>query len=217
MSKKSLQRGYVHGFVQRDAEGAPPADGPIRFVAATEGVKADGLDLRMDRANLDRYLSNPVVMYGHQYFGRDALPIGRSVHTEIDGTPQLLADLEFDRDDDFAAKVDRKIRGGYLNAVSIGFDFWTADIEPDGRMVPNDWELMEISVVPLPMDPNALAAPGRQRLADTAGLDARLAAIEQRLADLTRTDVTPVPAAAKQSNDVAMATRLRRLQLAEMA
>lgn len=204
----TLQRGYVRGFVVRGADGTVAADGPIRFVAATEGVKADGIDLRMDRAKLDRYLSNPVVMYGHQYVGRDALPIGRSVHTEIDTTPQLVADLDFDREDDFAVTVDRKIRGGYLNAVSIGFDFWTADVEPDGRMVPNDWELMEISVVPLPMDPDALAAPGRERTA-LSGVEQRLAAIEQRLAALT----APEPPAGEP--ETAMAARLRRLRLTE--
>lgn len=151
-----MSRLYLRGFAQRADE---ESDGPLRFIVATEGKKADGLDLRMDGLDLDRFRANPVVMYGHDYWGREALPIGRAENLEIvDG--QLLADTIFDLDDEFAAKVDRKYRGGFLNAVSVGFDIRA--IDPETGVV-DEWEMIEYSAVPVPLDPDAVVESGRAR------------------------------------------------------
>lgn len=150
-------RQYLRGFVQRDDTGGT-GDGLITVVAATEGRKADGIDLRMDTLDLGRFQANPVIMYGHDYFGRDSLPIGRAEETVVDSS-RLLERLRFDAADPFAATVDRKMRDGFLNAVSIGFD--AHDIGEDG--VPARWELFETSVVPLPLDADALVESGRGR------------------------------------------------------
>jgi hypothetical protein len=140
-------RHRTYGTIERKA-GAP-----MRIVAANEGKQADGIDLRMIGADLGRYLANPVIGYGHEYWGRNQLPIGRAATTTVEGA-QLLVEPEFDQDDEFAVEVERKLRAGYLNAVSIGFD--VHDLGEDG--VPARWELFEVSVVPLPMDPAALVA-----------------------------------------------------------
>lgn len=163
-----MTRHYLRGFALRAATDSPDATGPVPFVLATEGRKADGLDLRMTGLDLTRYEGNPVLGYGHSYWGRDSLPIGRVDRARIDGG-RLLGDLVFDQGDDFAVTVERKVRGGFLNAVSVGFD--AHDIGQDG--VPARWELFETSVVPLPMDPDALAdADGRQLARALEGLRA---------------------------------------------
>ncbi|NUT96735.1 MAG: hypothetical protein HOY78_32410 [Saccharothrix sp.] len=154
-------RVYLRGYAVRDTDetdagGGDGGTGPVPFVLATEGRKADGLDLRMDTLDLERYRSNPVLMYGHDYWGREGLPIGRVDDARAEDG-RLLGNLVFDRADDFAATVERKIRGRFLNAVSVGFD--AHDIGDDG--VPARWELFETSVVPLPMDPDAVADDGR--------------------------------------------------------
>lgn len=151
-----MSRLYLRGFAQRaDGDG----DGPMRFIVATEGKKADGLDLRMDGLDLDRYRANPVVMYGHDYFGRDSLPIGRAENIEVDG-PNLLSDTVFDPDDEFAQRVEAKYRGGFLNAVSVGFDI--RGIDPETGVV-DEWEMIEYSAVPVPLDPDAVVESGRAR------------------------------------------------------
>jgi hypothetical protein len=153
---------YTRGFMVRDAD---LGDDLLRFVGATEGEKPDGISLRMDGARLDRYRSNPVFGYGHRYGGRDSLPIGRSERTEVDDNKRLMFDISFDREDDFASTVERKYRKRFLNAVSIGFgvheweDPKTQDYYRGGVAV--DWELYELSAVPLPMDANALVDSGR--------------------------------------------------------
>lgn len=142
---------YTQGYCER---AAVTESGPLRFVAATEGAKGDGINLRMDGARLDRFRSSPVVLWGHDY---SSVPIGRA-DVQVTGN-RLMADITFDQSDEFARKIDKKYRDGFLNAVSIGFDF--SRIERDGTV--EDWQLLEISAVPVPMDPDALLA--RQRTA----------------------------------------------------
>ncbi len=145
-----------------DREAAAPG-GSLRFIAATEGVKGDGIDLRMAGARLERFRRNPVFGYGHSYRGRGDLPIGRGVSTEVDGS-RLLIDVEFDQGDEFAKEVERKYRSGFLHAVSIGFDvakwqdgkgsYWSGGVA-------EEWELTELSAVPVPMDDLAVVEAGR--------------------------------------------------------
>ncbi|WP_435610887.1 hypothetical protein [Streptomyces sp. C10-9-1] len=162
------QRHYLRGYVQRADTGDEAAGKPLTIIAATEGRKGDGLNLTMDGAELGRFEANPVVGYGHSYWGRDGLPIGRSDRTWIDGD-QLRMDIVFDQDDDFAVKVERKYRNKMMNAFSIGFDVW--NIDDSGT--PEGWELFEVSAVPLPMDPNAIVESGRSAADLLRSLDAR--------------------------------------------
>ena len=154
-----LKRVYTHGIIERAGDG--DGEKPLRIVAATEGRKADGIDLKMANVDLARYDGNPIIGYGHDYYGRASLPIGRAAKTVVEGK-RLMIDPEFDADDEFAVNVERKLRKGYLNAVSIGFD--AHDIDEAG--VPGRWELFETSVVPLPLDAQALVDSGRARALD---------------------------------------------------
>lgn len=157
----TAQLAYARAYVDRDTSSD---EGSLRFVAATEGEKGDGIDLRMSGARLDRFRANPIIGYGHSYFGRESLPIGRSPKAEVTGK-RLMIDVDFDRDDAFAAEVERKYRKRFLNAGSIGFavhewedpktqNYWVGGVAID-------WELYEFSMVPLPMDANAVVDSGR--------------------------------------------------------
>ncbi|MEU7617194.1 HK97 family phage prohead protease [Micromonospora rifamycinica] len=224
--------GYTRAFMVR---AAADDDGELlRFVGATEGEKGDGIALRMDGAQLDRYRSNPIFGYGHRYWGRDSLPIGRADAVEVDDAKRLMFDIRFDRDDTFAAEVERKYRAGFLNAVSIGFsvtewedpktqDYWRGGVA-------TSWELYELSSVPLPMDANAVVESGRaggpgvdDALVDSLRglldrLDAGAITALRQLLDRAGTgpagDHTPPPppGPARQGHDLDWARR--RLQLA---
>lgn len=133
--------------------------GPLTFVAATEGRKSDGISLLMGGANLANYRRNPVVMWSHRY---SSLPVGRATDVRVSGR-RLLADVEFDTSDPFAAEIDRKYREGWLSAVSAAFriDRWQNDDSRSG--VAERWTLTEISTVPVPLDSQALVTAGRKR------------------------------------------------------
>jgi hypothetical protein len=157
-----MTRHYLRGYVLRaddsQDEGSQDKGGPLQIVAVTEGRKRDGLNLELETGDLARFKANPIVGYGHMYWGRDGLPIGRAERTWIDDG-RLMMDITFDSGDDFAQAVERKYRGGFMNAFSIGFDAW--NIDDSGT--PEGWELFEVSAVPLPMDPDAVVEAGRDQ------------------------------------------------------
>lgn len=139
---------FLRAFYVR-SEGTGPED-PIRFVASTEGVKSDGIDLRMEDWSLERYLRHPVVLYAHDFMGRN-LPIGT-------GKPffeerVLMIDVSFDTEDDFAMRVRSKTMKGMMGG-SVSWDRVSVGDEKRN-------ELLEFSVVPVPLDPNSL--PVRQK------------------------------------------------------
>lgn len=153
---------FARAFMER----ADGDEGPVVFTASTPGVKRDGLDLRASGWRLENYQRNPVFQWAH---GRTSPPIGR-VTASIEND-RLRAAVEFDREDPFAVQVESKYRRGFLNAVSVGWDF----VDSEGRGI--DWwrlspesirddafyDLTELSGVPVPADPSAVAE--RQRAA----------------------------------------------------
>ena len=134
---------YMRAYCDRAAAEAAAEGTPIRFIASTEGVKRDGKDLKATDWRMDNYKANPVVLWAHDYMG-ERLPIGRADAT-MDGA-RLLADVTFDQGDEFARQVESKYRRGFLSAVSVGWN----DEKGGAR------DLLDISAVPVPADPQAL-------------------------------------------------------------
>lgn len=142
-------------FLRAYVEGAPEEpEAPVRFVASTEGIKRDGLDLKMADWSVENYRKHPVVLYAHDYFGHN-LPIGTGEPTFEE--KRMLMDVRFDAEDDFAMKVRRKAVKGMM-AGSVGWD----DVETDGKI---RHDLMEFSIVPVPADPDALPVRARAAFA----------------------------------------------------
>lgn len=184
------------------ADGGQSTDtGPMRFVASTENVARDGLAIAADGWQLANYRKNPIVLWAHDYFGNRP-PIGRA-DVKVDGK-ELLADITFDAGDPFAADIERKYRQGFLSAVSVGWD----TIELDGKKPePGDLaniffggaaghtvtkaELLDISAVPVPGDPDALKERAVRGLVDISGLTDLL----------TRQHPGPIPVNAKTPKD----------------
>lgn len=129
----------------------------VDFVASTDTIDSYG-DRVAQNWKLDRYLANPVVLFGHN---TRELPIGRAPRVEVvDG--QLECTIEF-ADKTLSAKAEevfQMVIAGYLKAVSVGFLPHSYRWEKEGDrevFVLDDNELYEISVVPVPANPDALA------------------------------------------------------------
>lgn len=137
------------------------------FIAATEG----GIDtwmgkeyLRMSGCKLDRYNANPVFLDSHRY--ETSSVIGKTA-IAVDGR-QLIARVTY-ATTPRAEDVWQLVKTGFLRAVSVGFNPLTfrelLDGETDGEgdarvmgpgVVINEWELFELSQVPIPADKDAL-------------------------------------------------------------
>lgn len=125
----------------------------VDFVVSDQSV--DRYDTVVRGWVLDSYVKNPVVLFGHD---SRSLPVARAIAVnEVDG--QLVARLQFPPAEvyDFADTVFKMISAGYLNAVSAGFIPGEVEYneEADAFMLLKN-ELIEISVVPVPANRNAL-------------------------------------------------------------
>lgn len=105
---------------------------------------------------LDNFKSNPVILWAHNAsFSEDRPPIGKATRVEVkDGS--LEFDIAFDMDDEFAASIHRKYAAGFLSAFSVGFIPHNQARSEDGKTILLDNELLELSAVPVPANPNAL-------------------------------------------------------------
>lgn len=148
---------------------AAGADGPLTFVASTTGMNRYGYSLRNGGWRLDNFNANPVVLWMHNPY-LPPIARGRAVSKE---DQVLLDEVVFDPEDQLARSVESKYRRGFLNAVSVGWDF----VKEDGSPVLDWWrltaeqmrdetfyDLCEVSGVSVPGDPGALVKQSRLAL-----------------------------------------------------
>src|SRR3990167_7452150 len=128
------------------------------FTASTADMDRDGEVIDVSGWDLKNYKKNPVIMYAHDY---RSLPIGKATKIGIkDG--KLVNNVEFPPEGtyEFADIVERLVNTGYLKTESVGFiprkweDGEGGDKAP--RRTYTKQELLEISIVPVPSNPNAL-------------------------------------------------------------
>lgn len=136
-------------------------DRVIRFTTSTEAIDRDGDIINVDGWQLQNYMKNPIILYGHNYEG---LPVGKSVNVQVDSiNKKLVQDVKFPNKDEyeFADTVYRLVKAGYLNATSVGFIGLEAEprLDEKGNYLGKRYkkqELLETSIVPVPSNPTAL-------------------------------------------------------------
>jgi HK97 family phage prohead protease len=106
-------------------------------------------------AILGRYMENPILLWQHGMSDNGSIPIGRAENLTI-GESTIVADFVF-ADDPFAQRIFNLYEGGFLRGFSIGFVPFEAEKRDDGSVDITSWELMEISGVAIPSNPDALA------------------------------------------------------------
>lgn len=157
-------------------------NGTYSFVASTENSDRYGDVINQKGWSLEAYNRNPVVLLNHN---SNSLPIGKG-KVEIKGG-QLMIDVEFDQEDELARKVESKVKNGYINAVSVGFN----PIESKRRSeLPKEHkafgkrgmyfeksELLEVSIVTIPANSDATAKQFN-------AIDKRISDLEESLAEL---------------------------------
>lgn len=133
----------------------------VDVVASTPSLDAYS-EVVVQDWDLERYKKNPVVLYGHNSY---CLPIGHAENVRVE-KGQLLATLFFvdARANPLAEQVWQGIQQKSLRAVSVGFRCDAAsqqEIDGEQRYVLTGNELVEISVVPIPANPDCVALEAR--------------------------------------------------------
>jgi HK97 family phage prohead protease len=134
-------------------------DRAVQFTISTATVDRDSDSLAVNGWKLDNYRKNNVVLFSHDY---RSLPVARATKVWVED--QRLKSIAHFAERElypFADTVFQMVKGGYLNATSVGFfplKFVRVEGNPDR---PNGvefiaQELLEYSVVPVPSNPEAL-------------------------------------------------------------
>lgn len=150
----------------------------LTFILSDESINSHGTWVRTSGIKLDRFKSNPVMLWSHD----DNLPpIGKWDNIRVEGE-QLLADAVFDESDSLAAAIKSKVEQGLLKACSIGFyaTKYSSDKEDikAGQRYETivESELLEASLCAIGSNANAMA------LYDSKGRRINLSAPEERQA-----------------------------------
>lgn len=118
-------------------------------------VNSYGFRIKNSGIDLARFKSNPVMLDDHWDSARCVL--GKWNEIQANGAT-LTAVPEFDKEDADAAKIAGKVERGFIKACSMGILFNPADMQydMDGTKVLNKCELIEVSIVAIPSNANAI-------------------------------------------------------------
>lgn len=131
----------------------------ITVIGSQLGVDRDRDIVDIKTMNLKPYKTNPVVLWSHR---SGELPIGKAVSIQkAAGNTQLKFKVKFATEEEypFADTVYKLVKGGYINASSIGFavNYEKSEYDKDrGGYDLNNSELLELSLVNVPANADAL-------------------------------------------------------------
>ncbi len=165
---KAPAPGACEGLVEKSYVGELKADddaNTFTAVISTSAVDRDNEVIVAKGISFDRFMKNPVVLFGHDHH---SLPVGKAMNIRSRGS-KVIARVKA-APTEFGQEVFALIKGGFLNAISIGFDpFKDRDFGPptDAEIKKNPElagvdrifrkvDLLEFSVVNVPSNPEAL-------------------------------------------------------------
>jgi len=137
---------YVKALVEKVND----ADGVLQVsIASTGATDRQGEIIDQGGWQLDNFRKNPVLMWAHNY---DMPPIGKVEDIGVvEGRLMFKAKLATEISA-FAKEIYQMFKEGYLNAFSVGFQ----PLERKDGDTFKSVELLEISAVPVPANPQAL-------------------------------------------------------------
>lgn len=136
------------------------------FVLSDESINSYGFRVLTEGINLENFKNNPIMLWNHTRSWSDkenqVLPIGTWKNIRVENG-RLLAESEFDMDDEFAKKIALKVKKGILKMASIGIcineesDDKKYIVSGQMRKTVTRCTLREVSIVDIGSNANALA------------------------------------------------------------
>lgn len=154
--------GELEGVVKFISIERAADDAPVSFIASTPQPDRYGDTIDQTGWVTDAFEKNPVLLWAHSH---DTPPVG-SVGELVQSADKLeCRDIQFTPPEmhAFGAQVGAMVRAKFLNTVSVGFlpIEWEQRLSPEGEWLGYHFrkqELLEVSVVPVPANPGALAS-----------------------------------------------------------
>ena len=135
-----------------------------QFIINTENVNSYGYRILTDGIDYAQYMRNPIVLFMHErdgYSNKGSEVIGRCTRLYKEGTT-LIAEVEFDEQDEFAKKIAGKVERGYIRMASMYAEIKEVSTQPQHILEGQVYEtvtsckLVEISIVDIGGNDNAL-------------------------------------------------------------
>lgn len=137
-------------FSKKEVKG----DGTFEVIASTESVDRQGEVILLKGWNFKNYMNNPVILWGHDYW---SLPIGAATEVKVEEGKLVIKGIFANTD--FAQEVRKLYDEGIVKTVSVGF----IPLERQGNVITKA-ELLELSFVPVPANPDALSLQKMQKV-----------------------------------------------------
>jgi HK97 family phage prohead protease len=177
LAKKRRAAGLVRsaplvGIVKTTVDAVEKVDDrTLRFTISTACVDRDLDCISVEGWQLDNFAKNPVVLWAHR---ADEEPIGKAIdfgrdNNRLFSAVRFLPAEGYGRASDRAESIYALARDGYLSATSVGFRPVKWDFTSDAERGGDEWfpgidfheqELVELSLVSVPSNPEALIEPG---------------------------------------------------------
>ena len=161
MENRQYTQGYVRALPKDDSR-------TVEFTVSNESVDRHNSIIKLDGWDLEGFSKNPILGWDHDVYGgfRGTDPDNILGHIEVKREDDELvgyATFEDVETNKKADKIFRKINNGTLNAVSVGFIGDAREGDPDenegeirGVAYYDAAELVEVSVVPIPSNKDAV-------------------------------------------------------------
>jgi len=152
MTKKTTKKILI-GYLQKQ-EGDNRS---FEVIASTDDLDREGERIAQDGWELENYMKNPVILWAHN---NEAPPIGKATSVKIeDGKLIIRGEFASAEANPLAEQIRLLHNEGIQQAVSVGF----IPLEREGETITRA-ELLELSFVPVPANPEAMAVQKRLNL-----------------------------------------------------
>lgn len=129
-------------------------NGTFEVIATTEDIDRHGEVIRIDAWDVAHYLKNPIILFGHGYSSLEDV-MGRATDIRFDGPNMIIKGIFASSEANPKAQQLRKLyEEGIIKTVSVGFIPLERDVY--NPSVITKAELLELSFVPVPANPEAL-------------------------------------------------------------
>lgn len=125
-----------------------------RMTISTNASDREGDRVIPEGGDFKNFLKNPVLCWVHDY---KHIPIGRVTSIEVQPGKGVDATWSWLENDEFADRIKNAYDQGCINASSIGFI--PTESAPNGKGHDiTKWEMLELTLCPIPMNPEAVRA-----------------------------------------------------------
>jgi HK97 family phage prohead protease len=159
LSKKINLSQHLHFNVELGASAVNAETKTVSFVLSDETIVGRGwFDMKLLHGEKNVNLERGQILKVFYNHDSKALPIGKWENLRVEGK-KLKGDAVFDKEDEFAMKIFGKLKGGFLESISVGVSLDKYDVKQRDKqndlVIVKKWGIFEASVVNIPAIPNA--------------------------------------------------------------